>query len=68
MRCSTKHISLLEFTGIASLINEMVANAPEYDFKSTYIAGISIENLSLHYRRFFMIKSGLSATVFLYDF
>ncbi|HCH7935631.1 TPA: hypothetical protein NHT88_001735 [Providencia rettgeri] len=48
--------------------NEMIANAPEYGFKSTYVAGISIENLPLHYRRFFTNKSGLSATEFLCDF
>ncbi|MBP6120845.1 MULTISPECIES: hypothetical protein [Providencia] len=48
--------------------NEMIANAHEYGFESMYVAGISVKNLPLHYRRFFITESMLSVTGFLCDF
>lgn len=49
-------------------IDDMVANAHEYGFEAVYVAGISVENLPLHYRRFFIPESTFSATGFLCDF
>ncbi|WP_272569211.1 hypothetical protein [Providencia sp. PROV255] len=47
---------------------EMIANAHEYGFEPIYVAGISVKNLPLHYRRFFVTESMLSVTRFLCDF
>ncbi|WP_164095586.1 hypothetical protein [Serratia marcescens] len=48
--------------------DDMIANAHEYGFEAVYVAGISVENLPLHYRRFFIPESAFSATGFLCDF
>ena len=55
------------FFGSLKTEREMIANASEYGFKPTYVARISIENLPLHYHRFFITKSRLSAKRFLCD-
>lgn len=48
--------------------DDMIANADEYGFEVVYVAGISFENLPLHYRHFFIPESMFSATGFLCDF
>ena len=48
--------------------DDMIANADEYGFEVVYVAGISLENLPLYYRHFFIPESMFSATGFLCDF
>ncbi|EPN2804864.1 hypothetical protein ACTWOG_002548 [Serratia marcescens] len=48
--------------------DDMIANAHEYGLGAVYVAGISVENLPLHYRRFFIPEEAFSATGFLCDF
>ena len=49
-------------------VGDMIANAHEHGFGAVYVAGISVENLPLYYRRFFFPESIFSATGFLCDF
>lgn len=48
--------------------DDMIANADEYGFRAAYVAGISVENLPLHYRQFFFSEGPFSASGFLCDF
>ncbi|WP_047609050.1 hypothetical protein [Rahnella aquatilis] len=48
--------------------DDMIAGAHEYGFSAVYVAGISVENLPLHYRCFFFPEASFSASGFLCDF
>lgn len=47
---------------------DMIADAHKHGFRPVYVAGISVENLPLHYRQFFFSEDPFSATGFLCDF
>lgn len=48
--------------------NEMIANAQEYGLGTVCVAGISVENLPIHYRQFFFPVTPFSASEFLCTF
>lgn len=62
-----KRVFLHKDYGIVRFKN-MIANAHEYGLDTVCVAGVSVENLPVHYRQFFFPATPFSACQFLHDF